>query len=511
LDTTRLLALIDGRAVTISGRRCRPWVEALEGRSLLTTLTAIGTNLNVTAGQGFKSQVASFTTSDLTEKASNYKVTIKWGDSTSATGVVTAKGKTHGNFIVTGSHNYSKNGLPSDAVTVIVRDTKKGATDTATVTTNVTVKGEAIGNIVTMPVQTMEGVQLTDQIVATFRASYKGAKESDFSSKVDFRDFLGSSGEMPGAANIVPAPGSKGEFDVEITHEFRLETNKQFNTVGGTVLGPPSIAITVEDNALPRTKGASYSFVVYPPIQIDDAPLVASGTPTTFNATFGQDTGLISIGSFMDMNMLGDLHEYHATIDWGDDTPATMIMGTTPGVGPFLGTPDDVSIVADHKYQKTGSFPVTIEVGDAGDSTLVLHSTAKVAGGGTLQGVPEMFFLYRTPPPSSPVNHPTGPPTRDAIDDLAYFGAPNGTQLSDYTITVNYGDGFIDTNPELASLNSPGFAPYVAIVANHTYATGGPIGFPIDKMITVTVTGPGIDSSMPLTSTTKAIIFQDND
>ena len=98
-------------------------------------LSAAGSTISANPGSVFTGVVATFRDADPAGVASDYTVTISWGDGHTSTGTVTASGS--GGFDVTGSNTYAKAG--SYAVSVVIGDAGGASartTGTAVVTTS---------------------------------------------------------------------------------------------------------------------------------------------------------------------------------------------------------------------------------------------------------------------------------------------------------------------------------------------------------------------------------------
>jgi hypothetical protein len=86
---------------------------------------ASGTTVNATATQPFNGTVATFTDDDPGGTASDYAVTIEWGDGSSSAGSVS--GPSNGKFSVNGSHTYATPGTYSIFATVTDQSTQGGS------------------------------------------------------------------------------------------------------------------------------------------------------------------------------------------------------------------------------------------------------------------------------------------------------------------------------------------------------------------------------------------------
>ena len=221
-------------------------------------------------------------------------------------------------------------------------------------------------------------------------------------------------------------------------------------------------------------------------VTVLDAPL-SSSNGTTIKGIEGNTTGTVLIGTFTDLNQGATTADYttapgSVVVNWGDGSAAQTLAASNLTLN---GSPDGVvfSINAAHTYAEEGQYPITITVTDAGRSVTIISSTALIADADLV---------------------PT--PTQPAVDTIEagvfpvpQFGAPlfsgpvasftddNPTApLSDYTVTIDWGDG---TPPSAGSVIQPGpvGSPFV-VYGKHTYADAGVNGgtgtYPIQVFIT---------------------------
>ena len=160
-------------------------------------------------------------------------------------------------------------------------------------------------------------------------------------------------------------------------------------------------------------------------------------------------------------------------------------------VGQVNGQPE-VQVTATHSYTALNSYPITVTVHDVGGQSTVLNGTATVYSPASLQMI-------------NPGDVTAGvvPPGRAQI---AYFDGGVGTTLSDYSFTIDWGDGTWSTTPDFFNtISNAG-----TLLDNHDYENlgGGGDGLPDRDTITVSVTGPGIDSANPLVVKDTIYVYQ---
>ncbi len=179
-------------------------------------ITAAGVAVAATEGTAFSGTVAKFTDPDTAALASEYGVTIDWGDGTSST-VATISGS-GGSYTVSGGHTYAEEG--SYTVTVAITDTDNAA-NTATVTSTATVADAALTSACAMPSLT---TQTFSGKTATFTDASLTGTLSDFSASINWGDSSTSAGTISGGPGTTPYSvsgshtyGSTGTFTVTTT------------------------------------------------------------------------------------------------------------------------------------------------------------------------------------------------------------------------------------------------------------------------------------------------------
>jgi hypothetical protein len=392
-------------------------------------LSAKGTSIAAIEGQAFTGMVvASFTDADPLGTATDYTATIDWGDGTSAdTGTVSVNGS---GFQVSGSHTYAEEGTGSVTVTI----TDAGGS-TATANSTVTVADAALSTSGTTVAAT-EGQALAGAIVANFTDADPLGTATDYTATIDWGDGTTDTGS-------VTSNGSGG-FQVSGTHTYAEE-------------GTNSVTVSIADLGGSTATASST-------VNVADAALSATGT--TLAATEGQAfTGMV-VASFTDADPLGTATDYTATIDWGDGTTNTGTVASN-GSGGF-------EVSGTHTYAEEGTNSVTVSIADLGGSTATASSTVNVidaalsASGTTVAATEGQAFTQVV---------------------ASFADADPAGDVSDYTATIDWGDGTTDTG-SVASDGSGGFQ----VSGTHTYAEEG------TSSVTVTIKDAG-GSAATATST----------
>jgi hypothetical protein len=170
-------------------------------------------------------------------------------------------------------------------------------------------------------------------------------------------------------------------------------------------------AITAAGNSISATEGASFSGVV---------------------------------ASFKDPDTSGKASDYSASINWGDGTTSS---------GTITGSPSKFTVSGSHTYAEEGSFTATVTITDKDGSgnNATVHDKATVADAA----------LHATgAKPSSSGTTVSGTVAKFTDSDA-------GGTVSDYTASINWGDG--STSTGTVSKSGSGFA----VSGSHTYAKPG--------------------------------------
>ncbi len=168
---------------------------------------------------------------------------------------------------------------------------------------------------------------------------------------------------------------------------------------------------------------------------------------TTFSAVEGQSF-TATVATFTDPDTSATAAEYTATIDWGDGSPTSA--------GTISGGTGNFAVSGTHIYAEEGTYHVTVTVTDTDttSNTATANSTANVADAA----------LAATPACSATSLQVYNGLTARFTDAASPFGT-----LSDFSATINWGDG---TLPTAGTVTGPNGGPY-AVSGSHTYATTG--------------------------------------
>jgi hypothetical protein len=407
----------DSVTVSISDKGGSPASASPTATVGVAGLTATGTNISLVEGVSFTGQVATFTDANPTAPLADFSATINWGDGTAtSSGTVTQPGGVGTTFVVSGTHTYAEKGVHTFTVSISDSD-GSGASPNPTATI-----ADAALTATGTNISPVEGVSFTGQ-VATFTDANPTAPISDFTVTINWGDGTATS------SGTVTQPGVVGTaFVVSGTHTY-------------TEKGSPKLSISITD-----TDGSTGSAA--PTATVADAPLTASGTPVSAVegvAFSGQ------VASFTDANPKATVSDFTVTINWGDGTAASTGAVTQPG---GVGTAFIVS--GTHTYTEKGSHTLSVSISDTDSSTANATPSATVADA-ALTAVGTNIFAVEGNSFSGQV--------------ATFTDANPKAPVSDYTVTINWGDG---TAASSGTVSQPGGigTPFF-VHGTHTYAEKG--------------------------------------
>jgi hypothetical protein len=356
------------------------------------TLNAQITGISATEGAPFSGNVATFTDANANAAASDFTVTIYWGDGGSSSGTVTANGG--GLFTVSGSYTYAEEG--NFPISVVINDVGT-ATASASGSANVADAPLSASGVTITP---LEGVNFTSVVASFTDADPKGAV-GDYQATIDWGDGSTSMGSFQANPN--------GGFDVVGSHIYKN-------------VGTTSITVTIQDMGGSNNIAKASSTAV-----TGDAPLTAAGVITSATEGIGFSG---TVASFTDADMFADPSKYSVTINWGDSSTSPGQVVANPAGG-FL-------VIGTHTYAEEGSATVQVNVFDHGGSSASVTSTMNIGDAGlSASGLP--------------ITATEGTAFTSAVANFSDAGI--GT-ADDFSATINWGDG--STGPGTITDNGGG-------------------------------------------------------
>ncbi len=257
------------------------------------------------------------------------------------------------------------------------------------------------------------------------------------------------------------------------------------NAQGTTATITPSSPI---DGTVSFGTGTSFAYSNFSSTQLTSSPISAQGVDifpvlnTAYSAT--------PIATFQDSSGVLPASSYTVSVNWGDGT-------TTPVPSSDLtlvGTTYEVN--ATHTYASTGSFTIL---------TTITNNTsgASAIASGTAIVSPAALVAGTFTPSASPIPVTTG--TALALSATFTNGAAPLPPLSDYSVSINWGDGSPAT-PGTITLNGTTFT----VAGSHAYAQAGSdtisvtisvAGETLLMTTTATVANPSVGAGTALTET----------
>ena len=367
--------------------------------------------------------VATFTDTNTANGVGDFTVSIDWGDGTTTGGTLTGS---NGVFTVTGSHTYAAAGQYT-ITTFMGDDTPDAAFSDATTTAAIGFGGNETLRSATETVAVTSGTQ-----VATF-VDNTGLPASDYTAIIDWGDGTTTGGIVS---------GSNGSFIVTTASDHAYADEGNFTLTANIT--------RTTDHA---TTAASDTVTV-----ADDDAISASGT--TINGSPNQPLTNVTVATFNDSNALNVAGDFVATIDWGDGATST---------GTISGKNGAFTVSGSHTYTQSGQDTITVTVAEDpsdGQATAADSATTTANIIGLAAGAASDFSVTE--------GTPIGPPGLQ----VATFSDGNiSDSASDFTATINWGDGTTDTGTISGSNGS-----FTVRTGGHTYADEG------SDTITTTVT-----------------------
>ena len=258
-------------------------------------------------------------------------------------------------------------------------------------------------------------------VVANFTDTISTDAPSDFSATINWGD-----GTTLSVGTIV-ANGTGG-FNVSGNHTYAEEAAY-------------TITATLRDNRDNSTHVATPGTAT-----VKDALLIA-GASSSGNCTEGSLCNL-TVAAFTDADPSGIVTDYTATINWGDGTPSSPGTIVSNVSGSF-------NISGSHVYAEEGNYIISTFVADSGGSTINMNTSVAVADAP----------LSASSAPS--VNCTEG--TACNLRIATFTDADSGGTASDYTATINWGDGSTTSVGTIVANVTGGFN----VSGSHVYAEEG--------------------------------------
>jgi cyclophilin family peptidyl-prolyl cis-trans isomerase len=232
--------------------------------------------------------------------------------------------------------------------------------------------------------------------------------------------------------------------------------------------GPIQVLVGVADQGATSRGSTSDPFdTELITVGVGDQPITASGVAVS--ATEGAAASSVTVATFTDADPNPIASDFTASINWGDGHVSTGTVTVSSG-----GT---LTVTGSNTYKEQGTYQVKTTITDRLGAVTTATSMATVVDAPlSAQGVP--------------VTAGGGVPLNDIMVATFTDSDPNGT-VSDYTATINWGDGTTSTGTI-----SAGSTGAFSVLGSHTYSTQGTF------TISVTVNDVNTAGDVPGSSTT---------
>jgi uncharacterized repeat protein (TIGR01451 family) len=402
----------------------------MEGGFSILAVEGTGTGLQT---------LATFADPGGAEGTSHYSATVNWGDGTplDSNTIITFSA---GTFTVQGHHTYAEESGPEHAgsnpytITVTVHHDQApdaSATSAASVTdpSVVVVGGYKLGAV--------EGKDTGTVTVARFSDPGGNEPVGDYSASIDWGD------GTPQDSNAVIS-FSNGMYTVKGHHVYEESPAS----------APYTILVIVHH------EGAFDSPAAQSTASVSDPAVVAS-SGFNFTVPRGSSFGPQTVAVFTDPAGPEVVGDYSATINWGDGTPAD-------NSGVIVQSGNTFSVLGSHTYaQASGANPYTIQV-------VVHHEQAPDSAPVTSKATVTDQQISVT---GATTTIKVAEGGDSGLQTVATFADPSGPGESNYTATVNWGDGTTTTatlaNGGIVRLGAPKGIATFAVRAHHAFVTSG--------------------------------------
>jgi hypothetical protein len=326
-------------------------------------LAASGDIVAATEGASFTGDVASFTDTNTSATQSTFSALINWGDgSSTSAGTIAANGS--GGFNVLGTHTYLDFGTYTTRLTITPTN---GSAASPTGTANV-VDAPLIALTTPIALSPNEGQPTGNVVVGYFSDADPNATISDYEGSINWGDGSTVTTLAPANLSIVSQNAAGTLFAITSNHAYAQFGQYQV-----------SVNVTDDDGSTAKT-GGSTTTIDETTINVADLPVTAATTALWYKTTEGSASGSVVLGYFTDADTTAVNSDYLGSINWGDgSTPTTLTSGSIVAVG-TSSAGVEFAVYGNHTYTAFGTYHVTINVTDDGDSpSKTGGSTASIA------------------------------------------------------------------------------------------------------------------------------------
>jgi hypothetical protein len=429
-------------------------------------------------GQSYTAPVtlAVFTDADPAGVVTDYKATVDWGDGsgldTTAQVVQVTDSKGNpipGQFAVQGNHVFAEDG--TNTVKVTIYDTDGGAISppspfqaSTVVSDFVTVSDAPLGVGPATPISPLlEAGSASLITVGTFYDTDPGGKIGDYTVTISWGDGSVSNATLSPAGTL---PGTNDPlFLVQGTHGYGEENPRLTTTPPGTGY-QITVQVTDTDQHLSTTPAVPRSSVSFNnSVVVKDAPLsLINNTPSSVGAN-GSLVQTITLAQFSDPDTAEVTSDYTGVVTWSDGATSTVSFAqvldskNNPIPGQFF-------LKDSRIFGSTGNLTATWTIYDTDGIRPITDPISATLPGSTLVAIKDASLISIGNPAT--VSATEGQSTGNIVLGTFQYGNP-AAPASNFTATINWGDGTTSTGAVQPSLPAGNFN----VVASHAYLEEG--------------------------------------
>jgi hypothetical protein len=354
--------------------------------------------------------IATFTVGNGTEPASNFFVTLNWGDGQTidTTSGLTVINEGNGSYSITApAHTYAEEGV--FVITVTITDST--APSPVTAANIATIKDAPLTGTNGSPQSVVQGNSVLISPLVTFTDANPGAPLSDFTATIDWGDGTSSRGTI-----TKPNP-AVSSFAVSGTHTFQKP-------------GTYTATVFIQDVG-GSTTTASATIVV-------SAQTITFGSEVKISGYDNTPLTHVDVATFTSNDPIATAVGYVATIDWGDGTPVTAGTIVEDAAGVF-------HVEGSHTYTQAGTFFPTITIA-ANDPTILGQTKAMV----TIAANPLLVV-------AAPIAATEGIALPAGTVVATFTDSVQSDPISAFTATIAFGNGVTDSSAMIVSTGGGNF------------------------------------------------------
>ena len=244
--------------------------------------------------------------------------------------------------------------------------------------------------------------------------------------------------------------------------------------------GSYPFTVTITDDFVTAATTVSSTATVSP------AVLTANPGPS-ISGTEGKSTGTEILAVFTSTNLSAVSGNFYGVITWGDGTTSNFTAANIVPQTPSSPTVTQFAVVGSHTYADKGTYPLTVEIEDKLGAAAVTTTAQDV----TVNDAELTANLTPVTLTATGKNAPAVGPIYEGNSTgtlvvARFTDVDPGGKASDYTATINWGDGVTTSAPGTVTLLS---GTTFTVSGSYTYADEG--SYPV----TVTITDTELDGS----------------